>query len=98
MGCVTFSVAVRQQRPHRLLGTGRALTRLVQVQCCFTCPQRPYGLLIRDVESNGSVGRTSVRGLWTLSCDFVHHFLLKHKKMALIAAHHNAGVILVVTV
>ena len=34
-------------------------------------------------------------GLWTLSCDFVHHFLLK---MALIAAHLNAEVILVVTV
>ena len=29
--------------------------------------------------------------LWTLSCDFVHHFLLRHKKMALIAAHLNAG-------
>ena len=28
-------------------------------------------------------------GLWTLSCDFVHHFLLKHL---------NAGIILVVTV
>ena len=32
--------------------------------------------------------------LWTLSCDFVHHFLLRHKKMALIAAHLNAGIIL----
>ena len=36
-------------------------------------------------------------GLWTLSCDFVHHCLLKHY-MALIAAHLNAGIILVVTV
>ena len=32
-------------------------------------------------------------GLWTLSCDFVPHI-----KMALIAAHLNVGVILVVTV
>ena len=32
-------------------------------------------------------------GLWTLSCDFVPHVI----KMDLIAAHCNAGVILVVT-
>ena len=32
-------------------------------------------------------------GLWTLSCDFVHRF-----QMSLIAAHLNAGIILVVTV
>ena len=61
VGCVRLNVAVRPQRPYRLLGTGRALTRWVQGQCCYTCPQRPYGLLIRDVESNDSVGRTSVR-------------------------------------
>ena len=36
-------------------------------------------------------------GLWTLSCDFVPHDYL-NIKMALIAAHLNAGVILVVTV
>ena len=36
-------------------------------------------------------------GLWTLSCDFVPH-IYETLKMALIAAHSNAGVILVVTV
>ena len=36
-------------------------------------------------------------GLWTLSCDFVPHNYEKNR-MALIAAHLNAGVILVVTV
>ena len=40
--------------------------------------------------------------MWTLSCDFVHHFLLKHylemaliDASSLIDAHHNAGAILV---
>ena len=37
-------------------------------------------------------------GLWTLSCDFVPHNYETLKSVALIAAHLNAEVILVVTV
>ena len=49
-----------------------------------------------DVGSNSCFG-SPFRGLWTLSCDFTHHNELGIK-MDLVAAHLNAGLILVAMV
>ena len=57
-----------------------------------SCPQRPR------FESTSALLSLQNCGLWTLSCDFVPNNYETLKKMALIAAHLNAGVILVVTV
>ena len=63
----------------------------------FGLEVRRQGGKQRDLGSN--LLRLSLRscGLWTLSCDFVPHNEW-NIKMALTAAHLNAGIILVVTV
>ena len=65
-----------------------------------------FGLAVRLVSTERDLGSNPLRlfflftscGLWTLSCDFVPHDYHETFKMALIAAHLNAEVILVVTV
>ena len=67
-----------------------------------TCCETRFGLAVRQRDHGSILIRLSILfkscGLWTLSCDFVPHSKLWNIKMALIAAHLNAEVILVVTV